>query len=111
LLFYEYSSLYGTMPEALSRFETDADEITIIATPYYMPEAVRDGRNLAHTWIVDGKGVTPDTDPRLVTLSRDMGGTRQRVQHTYQSNAFDLARGIGEFEVFFMNSANALPTL
>lgn len=112
VIFYELSSLYGTVMEAPYRFATTKDEISIIAFPYNMDESVRAGRNLTHTWTVDGTTVTPETDPRIVTLTREGNGLIRRVQYSYTSDSVSTARGVGEFEVSFMNDSNAaLPTI
>lgn len=110
VLFYELSSLFGTILTAPHRFTTTKDELTVVAVPYNMNEEVRDGRNLTHTWIVDGVTAQLEADPRIVTLTKEGNGSTRRVRHTYTSDSFST-RGVGEFEVIFMSDTNALPTI
>ncbi len=102
VLFYEESTLYGTLLSAPSTFVTPKEEMTVRAVPYYTPGAPRGGGALTYHWTVDGKRVEPtSSDPYTLTLKRVAEAVHTTIGFSYQSSGGTLEYGQGAVDVSF----------
>ena len=99
LLFYEVSTLYGMLEQALKNpFSLLGDSATVRAEPYYLDSRVFNNPSVIE-WKIDGYKVESGNNPYDITLERtDAGGTAKlnfRVQSTVM-----LLQGVkGEFVI------------
>lgn len=110
LLFYEDSSLYGTVMQSPKHFKTSKEEVAIRAEPYYMSRDTIANSSLEYTWSVDGREAPRGADPRIISLPKASGATTRNVGVTYMSTNGELHFGRGAFSITFTEEA-VLPSI
>lgn len=110
LLFYEESTLYGTVMASPKHFTSSKDETAIVAEPYYLNRATVGNGSLSYTWRVDGSTVPAGANPRIIALAKAHGDSTRNVGLMFMSTNGEINLGHGAFAINFID-APVLPSL
>ncbi len=99
LLFYEVSTLYGMLEQALkSPFSLLSNSATVRAEPYYLDSTVFNNPSVLE-WKINGNPVAGATNPYDITLERTPSGGTAKLTFRVQSTLLLLQVAKGDFVI------------